>query len=87
MKKRTYIVSIYNNYEWIHTEDAYCKLQLLIKYHRKGYKVWDYPLWLVKFIKKHFNILLNWGNKNVNIELRIKGSDQITWHSPYSNFY
>lgn len=85
--KRTYIVSTYNSYEWITTEDAYCKLQLLIKYHRKGYKVWDYPLWLVKFIKKHFNILLNWGNKNVNIEKYIKGSDQITYHSPWDGCY
>jgi hypothetical protein len=86
VEKRTYIVSIYTNYEWIKTEDAYCKLELMIKYHKKGYKVWDYPLWLVKFMKKHFNILLNWGNKNVNIELLIEGSDQITWHSAYDNF-
>jgi hypothetical protein len=81
--KKTYIVSIYNNHEWIHTEDAYCKLQLMIKYQLKGYKVWDYPIWLVKFIKKHFGVLLNWGNQNVIIEKRIKGSDQVTWYTPY----
>lgn len=83
MKKKTYIVSTYNSYEWIHTEDAYCKLQLLLKYHKNGYQVWDYPIGLVKFMKKHFNISLNWGNCNVGIEPLIKGSDQITWHSPY----
>lgn len=84
MKKKAFIVSTYNSYEWIQTEYAYCKLQLMIKYHRQGYKVWDYPLWLVIFMKKHFNILLNWGNKNANFELLIKGSDQVTWHTPYS---
>jgi hypothetical protein len=83
MKKRTFIVSTYNSYEWIHTEEAYCKLQLMVKYYRKGYKVWDYPIWLVIFLKKRFNILLNWGDKNANFELYVPGTDQITWYTPY----
>lgn len=85
MKNREYIVSTYNSYEWIHTEQAYCKLQLMVKYHFKGYKVWRYPLWLVIFIKKHFNILINW-DKNATFELRIKGSDQVAHWSAYDNF-
>lgn len=85
MKKRTYIVSTYNSYEWITTQDAYCKLELMIKYHIKGYKVWGFPLWLVILVKKRFNILLNW-ERNATFELRVKGSDQITHWSPYDNF-
>lgn len=85
--KKTFIVSTYNNYEWIKTEQTYCKLFLLLKYYRKGYQVWDYPLWLVVFMKNKFNISLNWGNKNCNIELLVPGSDQITWHTPYSDCY
>ena len=81
--KKTYIVSRYNNYEWIHTENAYCKLQLMIKYQLKGCKTWDYPIWFVRLLKKRFNIQLNWGDQNVFFELRIKGSDQITWYNPY----
>jgi len=81
--KKTYIVSMYNNYEWIHTEHAYCKLQLYIKYMLKGYKVLDYPIWFVVFIKKYFNFLLTWGNVNINIKRRIPGSDQVTYYTPY----
>lgn len=81
--KKTFIVSTYNSYEWIHTEEAFCKLQLMIKYHRKGYKVWDYPLWLVTFLKKHLNITLNWGNRNAFFEKHIKGSDQVTYYTPW----
>ena len=83
--KKTYIVSNYNSYESIHTEDAYCKFQLMVKYHFKGYKVFSYPLWLVVLFKKRFNILLNYG-KDATFELRIKGSDQTTHWSPYDNF-
>ena len=87
MKKKTYIVSTYNSYEWITTEEAYCKLFLMVKYHFKGYQVWDYPLWLVKSLKKHFNILLNWGNRNATFEKYNKGSDQVTYHTTYHDFY
>jgi hypothetical protein len=83
MTKKTFIVSTYNNHEWITTKQAYCKLELMVKYHNKGYQVWDYPLWLVKFMKNKFNISLNWGNKNCNIELLVPGSDQITWYTPW----
>ena len=55
----------------------------MIKYHLKGYKVWDYPLSLVIFFKKHLNIQLNWGNKNAFFEKYIPGSDQITYHTPW----
>ena len=55
----------------------------MIKYHRKGYKVWDYPLWLVTFLKKHLNITLNWGNRNAFFEKHIKGSDQVTYYTPW----
>lgn len=85
MKKRTYIVSTYNSYEWITTVDAYCKLELMIKYHKSGWKVWDYPINLVIFMKK-FGITLNWGNKNCFIEPLIAGSDQITHWSAWDNF-
>ncbi len=81
--KKTFIVSTYNSYEWIHTEEAYCKLQLMIKYHRKGYKVWDYPISFVRFMKKYFNYIPNWGNQNAYFEKFIKGSDQITFHNPW----
>lgn len=81
--KKTFIVSTYTNYEFIHTEEAYCKLELMIKYHLKGYKVWQYPLWLVLFLKKHFNVLLNWGDRNVTFELRVIGSEQVTHYYPY----
>ena len=84
--KKTYIVSTYSNYESIHTEYAYCKLQLILKYHFSGYRVWDYPIWLVIFMKKRFNISLNWGNRNVTFEKHIIGSDQVTHWSPYNNF-
>jgi hypothetical protein len=83
VKKRTYIVSTYNTYEWITTVDAYCKLELMIRYHFKGYVVWDYPIWLVIFAKKRLNITLNWGNKNANFERYIPGSDQVTYYNPY----
>jgi len=84
--KKTFIVSRYNNYEWIHTEEAFCKIQLQLKYWMKGYQTWEYPIWFAKLVKKLFNKSI-WGNKNCNIELHIPGSDQITYHSAFSNFY
>jgi hypothetical protein len=58
-------------------------VQLMFKYHNKGYQVWDYPIWLVRFMKNKFNISLNWGYKNCNIELYIPGSNQVTWYTPW----
>ena len=86
MKKRTYIVSTYNSYEWITTKDAYCKLQLMLIYAYRGYQSYEYPLWLAKLVYRVFNKKIM-GGKNCNIELLIPGSDQITHHSPYNNFY
>jgi hypothetical protein len=85
MKKRTYIVSTYTNYEWITTEDAYCKLELMIKYHLKGYKVWDYPIWFAILVYKLFKKPILTG-RTATFELRIPGSDQITHWSAWDNF-
>lgn len=81
--KKTFIVSRYNTHEFIHTEDTYCKLQLILKYYRKGYRVWDYPIWMAKFFKVYFGISLNWGNRNVYFEKYILGTDQVTWYTPW----
>jgi hypothetical protein len=86
MKKKTFIVSTYNNYEWITTKDAYCKLELMIKYHREGYKVWDYPIWFAKLVFKLFKKPILTG-RTATFELKIPGSDQITWHTPYFDCY
>ena len=83
--KRTFIVSTYNSYEWITTVDAYCKLELMIRYHLKGYRVWDYPIWFAKLVYKLFNIPILKGRTAV-FELRIKGSDQITRWNAWDNF-
>ena len=86
MRKKTYIVSTYNNYEWITTKDAYCKLQLMLIYAYRGYQVYEYPLWYARFVYRLFGKRI-YGNRNCTIELRIPGSDQITYHTPYHDFY
>lgn len=85
MKKKTYIVRKYNSYEWINTDQAYCKLQLLIKYHRKGWQVWEYPMWFAKLVYKLFGKRI-YGDRDCYIEKLIPGSDQITHHSPFDNW-
>jgi hypothetical protein len=86
MKKKTYVVSTYNNYEWIRTKEAYCKLQLMIEYHREGYRVWDYPIWLAKLVYKLFRKPILKG-RSATFELLIPGSDQITHASPWDGCY
>lgn len=80
MKKTTYIVSLYNSYEWIHTEDVYFKIQLYIKYYRQGYRVWDYPYWLAVLVYRLFKKPILRGRTAI-FEKYIPGSDQVTYHS------
>lgn len=85
MKKRTYIVSTYNNYEWITTVDSYYKLFLMIMYAMKGYKTWNYPMWLIRLTIKYLNINI-YRDVTATFELYVKGSDQVTHWTPYDNF-
>jgi hypothetical protein len=82
LKKKTYIVSTYNNYEWITTRDTYSLLLLMYKYWRDGYRVWDYPMWFVKLVYKITGKGIMRG-RTAMFELYIPGSDQITYHTPY----
>lgn len=82
LKKKTYIVSTYNNYEWITTRDTYSLLLLMYEYYRKGYRVWDYPMWFVKLVYKITGKGIMRG-RTAMFELYIPGSDQITYHTPY----
>jgi hypothetical protein len=86
MKKKTYIVSTYNNYEWITTKDAYCRLQLMVTYAYRGYQLYEYPLWFAVLVNRICGKKI-WGNRNCTIEKYIQGSDQITHHTPYHDFY
>lgn len=82
LKKKTYIVSTYNNYEWITTRDTYSLWLLMYKYHRQGYRVWDYPMWFAKLVYKITGKGILRG-RSATFEKYIPGSDQITYHSPY----
>ena len=82
LKKKTYIVSTYNNYEWITTRDTYSLLLLMYKYWRDGYRVWDYPMWFVKLVYKITGKGIMRG-RTAMFELYVPGSDQITYHTPY----
>ena len=83
--KKTYIVSTYNNYEWITTRDSRSLLFLKLKYWRNGYRVWDYPLWLGMLVYKATGKGIMKG-RTAMFELYVPGSDQITYHSPYNDF-
>lgn len=85
-KKTTYIVSTYDNYEWITTKDTYSLLLLKLEYMRNGYIVWNYPMWLIKFVHKHTGKSI-YRNVDAHFEKYVPGSDQITYHTPYHNFY
>jgi hypothetical protein len=85
MKKKTYIVSTYNNYEWITTRDTYSLLFLMIEYARKGYRVWDYPMWFAKLVYKFTGKPILRG-KTAVFEKRISGSDQICHWTAWDNF-
>lgn len=86
IKKKTYIVSTYNNsYEWITTRDTYSLLLLKYKYYREGYRVWDYPVWFGVLVYKITGKAILRG-RNVTFEKYVPGTNQITYHTPYHNF-
>jgi hypothetical protein len=80
--KRTYIVSTYNAYEWITTENAYCMLFLMIKYHFKGYRVWDWPVWIAILVYKMTGKAILKG-RTATFKLFVKGTNQVTYYTPY----
>jgi hypothetical protein len=85
MKKRTYIVSTYNSYEWITTKESYYMFLLRIQYSLKGHTTWNYPIWFIKFIRNVTGFSI-YRCKTVYFERYVPGSDQITYHTPYHNF-
>lgn len=86
LKKKTYIVSTYNSYEWITTRDTYSLLLLKYKYWKDGYRVWDYPLWFGKLVYAITGKAIMKGRTAV-FERYVPGSDQITYHTPYHDIY
>jgi len=86
IKKKTYIVSTYNSYEWITTKDTYSLLLLKLQYMRKGYRVFDFPtlrmarLWYVLTGKGIYK------GTTAKFEKYVPGTDQITYHTPYHNY-
>ncbi len=86
IKKKTYIVSTYNSYEWITTRDTYSLLLLKLKYMKEGYRVFTFPLWFVKAWYKITSRSI-YKSKTAVFEKYVPGSDQITYHTPYHNFY
>ena len=85
-RKTTYIVSTYTSYEWITTRDTYSLLFLKLQYMYNGWKVWDYPMWLVKLVYKYTGKSIFRGT-DVTFEKYVPGSDQITYHTPYHDMY
>jgi hypothetical protein len=80
------IVSNYSGfYESINTEDSLCMLTIKVKYMLKGYKVYSTPLWYAKLIHKYFNKRV-YKQANISFEKFDPTKDQITFHSPWSNF-
>jgi len=87
IKKKTYIVTTYNTYEFITTRDTYSLLFLKLQYMRKGYRVFVFPtLWMAKLWSQLTRKMVYWQGPDVTFEKYIPGSDQITYHSPYDNF-
>lgn len=84
--KKTFIVSTYNNYEWITTRDSRSLLILKWSYYMAGYRVWDYPMWFAKLVYKATGKSIIKGRTAV-FELYVPGTDQITYHTPYNNFH
>ena len=85
-KQKTYIVSTYNNYEWITTRDTYFLWMLKLEYFNKGYRIWDYPMWFAKIVYKLTGKGILKG-RDVTFEKYIPGSDQITYYTPYHDMY
>lgn len=85
MKKKKYIVRTTAGYEFITTDDAYCKAQLMLQYAKKGYKVWDYPMWLARLTYKLFKMRILRGT-TAEFEKFVPGTGQIIYYHPYSEF-
>lgn len=87
MKKKTYIVSTYDNYyEKIVTRETYFLWLLKLKYMREGYMVYAFPtMWMAKIYYKFTGKGIYKGT-NVTFEKRIPGSDQVTYWMPWMNF-
>lgn len=85
MKKKIYIVSTYNTYESITTKKTYFLWFLKLQYMRKGYRVWDYPIWLAKLVYKYTGKPILRGRSAV-FDKYVPGSDQITYWQPWMNF-
>jgi hypothetical protein len=85
LKKKTYIVSTYTNYEWITTKDTYSLLLLKYSYLINGYRVWDYPLWFARLVYKITGKGIMKG-RTATFERYVPGTGQITYHTPYHNF-
>jgi hypothetical protein len=85
IRKKTYIVSTYDSYEWITTKDTYSLLLLKLEYVRQGYNVWNYPMWLIRFVHKHTGKNI-FRDVDASFEKYVPGSDQITHWSAYDNF-
>lgn len=84
MKKRTIIVSDYrSNYEWINTEQHYSIFLLKIKYFFKGAQVFEFPS--IRLANLIFKLTgkRTYKGTNMRFEYHIKGSDQITYYTPY----
>jgi len=86
LRKKTFVVSTYNNYEWITTRDSYSVLFLMLEYYRKGYRVWEYPMWFAMLVYKLTGKGIIKGRTAI-FERYVPGSDQITYHSPYNDIY
>lgn len=85
MKKKTYIVSTYDNYEWITTKNTYFLWLLKLEYMKKGYNTWNYPMWFIMLVFKYTGKSI-FRDVNVRFEKYIPGSDQITYWTPWMNF-
>ena len=87
MKKKIYIVSTYNSYESITTEETYFLWLLKLQYMRKGYMVYAFPtMWMAKIYYKFTGKGIYKGT-NVTFEKYIPGSGQITYWQPWMNFH
>jgi len=88
--QREYIVSRYDSYESIHTEYAYCKFFLRIKYAKYYSSLRDLkypPIRVSRLLHKWFGWNTFNYNSNITFELVDYSKDQVRYWSPYMNFY
>ena len=86
MKKKTYIVSTYDNYyESITTKKTYFLWLLKLEYMKKGYNVWNYPMWFIMLVFKYTGKSI-FRDVNVTFEKFVPGSGQVTYWMPWMNF-